>query len=99
MSAAASHASESEVAILARILSNEDGELSTDFAQYIQNHKITERDKARMNELARRNQNDELTPAEKAELVGFAKATTLLSILKSQARQKIGAKPQKRISR
>ena len=94
MTAATTHASENEVTILARILGNENGELPDDFARYLLAHEISERDKARMHELAVRNQNDELTPAEKEELYGFAKATTLLSILKSRARRTLGIKPQ-----
>src|SRR3954454_7305818 len=85
-------ASENEVTILARILGNENGQLSDDFASYILDHEISERDKARMHDLAVRNQDDALTPAEKAELFGFAKATSLLSILKSKARRTLGIK-------
>ena len=92
MNAATTHASENEVTILARILGNENGQLSSDFARYILDHEISERDKARMHDLAARNQDDALTPAEKEELFGFAKATTLLSILKSKARRTLGIK-------
>src|ERR1044072_7846771 len=81
------YASENEVTILARILGNENGQLSDDFARYILAHEISERDKARMHELAVRNQDDALTPAEKEELFGFGKAASLLSILKSKARR------------
>jgi hypothetical protein len=96
MSTGTTHASENEVTILARILGNESGQLPDDVARYILDHNISDRDKARMHELAVRNQDDELTPAEKEELYGFAKATTLLSILKSKARRTLGVKPQKR---
>jgi len=96
MSTAATHPSENEVTILARILGSEDGQLPTDFARYILGHEISDRDKARMHDLAVRNQNDELTAAEKEELHGFAKASTLLSILKSKARRTLGVKPQER---
>jgi hypothetical protein len=96
MSTGTTHASENEVTILARILGNEDGQLPDDVARYILDHNISDRDKARMHELAVRNQDDELTPAEREELYGFAKATTLLSILKSKARRTLGVKAQKR---
>ena len=49
-----------------------------------------------MHDLAMRNQDDALTPAEKEEMFGFAKAPTLLSILKSQARRALGIKLEKR---
>ena len=53
---------------------------------------ISERDKARMHELAVRNQDDDLTPAEKEEMRAFGRASTLLSILKSKARRTLGVK-------
>src|SRR5690349_8913675 len=83
---------ENEVTILARILSNEDGQLSEDFARYILTREISERDKARMYDLAVRNQDDGLTPAEKQEMHAFGKAGDLLSILKSKARRTLGIK-------
>jgi hypothetical protein len=89
-------AAENEVTILARFLGNEDGQLSSDFAKYILAHEISERDKARMHDLAVRNQDDALTPAEKDELLGFAKASSLLSILKARARRTLGIKPTQR---
>jgi hypothetical protein len=92
MNAATTHANENEVTILARILGNENGQLPDGFARYILDHEISERDKARMHDLAVRNQDDALTPAEKEELFGFAKATSLLSILKSKARRTLGIK-------
>ena len=92
MATGTNHASENEVTILARILGNENGHLSGDFARYILDHEISERDKARMHDLAVRNQEAALTPAEKEELLGFAKATSLLSILKSKARKTLGIK-------
>ena len=96
MTTASNHASENEVTILARFLGNENGQLPDDFARYIMTHEISERDRARMHDLAVRNQDDALTPAEKAELVGFAKAASLLSILKARARRTLGIKPTKR---
>jgi hypothetical protein len=45
-----------------------------------------------MHELAVRNQDDDLTPAEKEEMRAFGRASTLLSILKSKARRTLGVK-------
>ncbi|MGZ3386368.1 MAG: hypothetical protein ACXVB5_15815, partial [Isosphaeraceae bacterium] len=59
---------------------------------YILDLTISERDKARMHDLAVRNQDDALTPAEKEEMHAFGKAATLLSILKSKARRTLGIK-------
>src|SRR5438477_11462126 len=92
MNTSTTHASENEVTILARILGNESGQLPKNLARYILDLHVSERDKARMHDLAVRNQNDELTPAEKEEMHAFGKATTLLSILKSKARRTLGIK-------
>lgn len=95
MNPAATHAGENEVTILARILGNENGRFPDELARYILDLSVSDRDKARMHDLAVRNQGDELTPVEKEEMLGFAKATTLLSILKSKARRTLGVKPSK----
>jgi hypothetical protein len=92
MATTAHHSNETEVAILARILGNEGDRLSDDFARYILGREISEQDKARMHDLAVRNQDDALTAAEKEEMFAFGKAATLLSILKSKARRTLGIK-------
>jgi hypothetical protein len=92
MSVATTHASENEVTILARFLDNGNGQIPKDVARYILDIHVSERDKARMHDLAVRNQDDALTPAEKEEMHAFGKATTLLSILKSKARRTLGIK-------
>ncbi len=76
--------------ILIRILGDESGHLSDDLARYFLDLKVSERDRARMHELAVRNQGDQLTPVEKEEMLAFGKAMTLLSILKSRARRTLG---------
>ncbi|WP_337174287.1 hypothetical protein [Paludisphaera sp.] len=83
---------ENEVAILARLLVDEEGELPVDLARYLLSLRISDRDRARMHELAVRNQDDALSPAEHKEMHAFAKASTLLSILKSRARRSLGVK-------
>jgi hypothetical protein len=92
MSTVTTHTSENEVTILARILGNENGQLPGDLARYILNAGFSARDKARMHELAVRNQEDDLTPAEKEELFAFGRAGDLLGILKSKARRTLGIK-------
>jgi hypothetical protein len=92
MSVATTHASENEVTILARFLDNGNGQIPKDVARYILDIHVSERDKARMHDLAVRNQDDALTPAEKEEMHAFGKAATLLSILKSKARRALGIK-------
>jgi len=98
MNTATTQAGENEVTILARILGNERGQLPIQLARYILDLGFSERDKARMHDLAVRNQDDALTPAEKEELFAFGKAGDLLAILKSKARRTLGVKPKKRIT-
>jgi hypothetical protein len=88
--------STSEVNILARVLGKGEGRLPTQIARYVLNLGFSDRDKARMHDLAVRNQEDALSPAEKAELFAYAKAGSLLGILKSKARRVLGVKPKKR---
>jgi hypothetical protein len=96
MATAAQQPTENEVSILARFLGKENGQLPVDFARYVLDLNVSERDKARMHDLVVRNQDDALTAAEKEEMFGFAKATTLLSILKSKARRTLGIKLESR---
>ena len=92
---AANGAGETEITILARILGNEEGRLPPDMARYILTLGFGERDRARMHDLAVRNQEGALAASEKDELVAYAKAGTLLSILKSRARRVLRRKPKK----
>jgi hypothetical protein len=91
-----SDSNDNEVTILARFLTNGDATLPKDLARYILSLTISKRDKARMHELAIRNQDDDLTPAEKKVMHDFGKAATVLSILKFTARRALGVKLQTR---
>jgi hypothetical protein len=84
---------ETEITILARILGDERGQLPHDLARYILGLGFNDREKARMHDLAVRNQDDALTPEEKEELFAFGKAGDLLSILKSKARRSLRENP------
>ena len=87
---------ENEVTILGRVLGGDNDRLPTQLARHILALGFSDRDKARMHDLAVRNQGDALTSVEKKELFAFAKAGTLLSILKSKARRTLKAKTTKR---
>ena len=76
-----------EAIIIARVLGTEGGPLSPNLARHILDRSFSEADKARMHDLATRNQDDALSKSEKRELMAYAKTGTLLSILKSQARR------------
>jgi hypothetical protein len=92
----AARTGDNEVTILARVFDDEHGLLPRELARAIVDLDFSERDKARMHDLAVRNQGDALSPGEKEELYGFAKAGTLLSILQSKARRTLKIKPKKR---
>ncbi|MGC8642293.1 MAG: hypothetical protein ACP5XB_20720 [Isosphaeraceae bacterium] len=94
---AAARTGDNEVTILARVFDDEDGLLPRDLARIILDVEFSTRDEARMHDLAKRNQGDALTAPEKEELYAFAKAGTLLGILKSKARRTLKIKPKKRI--
>src|SRR5262249_7031469 len=90
------HTRETEATILIRALCNEDGLLPPEVARYLLDRQFSDRDKARMHDLAVRNQEDALSPAEKEELFAFVNAGDLLGILKSKARRTLNIKPKKR---
>jgi hypothetical protein len=92
MSTTTTHSDGNDVAILARFLGNGDEPLPRNLARYILDLTISDRDKARMHELAMRNQDDALTADEKAEMHAFGRAATVMSILKSKARRTLGVK-------
>jgi hypothetical protein len=87
---------QTEITILARILGNGRRRLPVNMARYILTLGFDELDKARMHELALYNQKGAITPEERDELLAYAKAGSLLSILKSKARRVLRIKPKKR---
>ncbi len=98
MATSTTPARETEVSILARIFEDKRGQLSPALARLILEVDFSDQDKARMHDLAVRNQDDALAPAEKEELLAYAKAGTLLSILQSKARRTLKARSEKRRS-
>ena len=93
---AATTRGENEMSIFARILDNDRGRLSRSLARSFLKPGFSDQDKPRMHDLVVRNQNDELTHAEKEELFAFGRAGDLLAILKSKARRALGGKLKKR---
>ena len=87
---------ENEVTILARVLGNDQDHLPPEMARYFLTLGFSDRDKTRMHELTVRNQEDGLSATEKEQLFSYAKAGTLLSILKSKARRVLKIKAKKR---
>jgi hypothetical protein len=86
----------SEAGILARVMSDGLEQVPLDIARYILELGFPVADKARMHDLAVRNQSDDLTAAEREEMFAYAKAGTVLAILKVKARRVLGIKHKKR---
>jgi hypothetical protein len=95
MSTTTARAGDNEVTIPARVFDDERGRLPPELARAILDVDFSERDKARMHDLAVRNQDDALSPSEKEELFAFAKAGTLLSILQAKGRRTLKVKLKK----
>jgi hypothetical protein len=90
------HNGQSDVAILARVLGKGQGQLPPPIARYILTLTFSDEDKARMHDLAVRNQSGALSTAEKEDLFAYARVGSVLSILKSRARRALGRRTRKR---
>jgi hypothetical protein len=84
--------STTEVAILGSLFGNGKAELTPQRARYLLELQFSESDNDRMRTLAAKNQDGQLSDAERDELLGYAKAGCLLGILHSRARRAL-AKP------
>jgi hypothetical protein len=83
----------SEIAIFARLIKADDGDLSRQLARYVLTLGFDDRDQARMRELAERNQEGTLGTKERAELRNYVKAGHMLALLHSKARRSLKASP------
>lgn len=79
--------------VLARIFENGRGVMSASVARQILKYGFNQADQGRMAELAERNQDGTLSPAEKAELLEYVDAGHVLSILHSLARMALERPP------
>ena len=79
----------SEIAIFARLIKANDGDLSRELARYILTLGFDEEDQARMRALAERNQEGTLAPKERVELQNYVKAGHMLALLHSKARRSL----------
>jgi uncharacterized protein YnzC (UPF0291/DUF896 family) len=83
-------ADETEIDVLLRVLgANEDAPLSPDAARYLLTLSFRPKDLDRISELARKSNEGELTPEERAEFERFNRVALLLTCLKSKARQSL----------
>lgn len=79
----------SEIAIFGRIIRAEKGNLPRQLARYLLTLGFDETDQERMQELATRNQDGDLSPEEQEELLNYVKAGHLLALLHSKARKSL----------
>ncbi len=87
--------SNSEAAILARLISAQDGAATPDVAEYLLSFAFQASDIERMNYLAERAQDGVLTREEHDELEGYVHVSNLLAVMQSKARQLLSADAQK----
>ena len=81
-----------EIAIFARLIKTDQGDLGRELARYILTLGFDEADQATMRELAKRNQEGALDSEELEELRDYVKAGHLLALLHSKARRSLKAK-------
>lgn len=79
--------SNTEAAILARLIQSRDAELKPEVARYLLAFQFEPADVARMNELAERAQLGRLTNQEQAELDSYLHVNNLLAVMQSKARR------------
>ena len=84
-----------EAAIWERVI-HPNGKMSRETARHVLHLGFPDDEQARMHELAAKNQSGTLTPDEETELDNFCRVGTMLSILKSRARQLL--KTRRRVS-
>ena len=75
-----------EAAILARVIRPEKDDLPHEQAKALLRFRFDQSDLDRLHELVVRNQDDELTPAEKEELEGYLRISAVLDLMHAKAR-------------
>jgi hypothetical protein len=83
----------SEIAIFARLIKADKGDLPRPLARYLLTLGFEEEDQDRMSQLAERNQAGGLSSGEQAELQNYVKASHMLALLRSKARRSLRSKP------
>jgi hypothetical protein len=81
-----------EAAILSRVIRPEKDDLPDEQAKALLRLKFEQSDLDRMHELAVRNQDDELTPAEKEELQDYLRISAFLDLMHAKARYSLRKK-------
>lgn len=78
-----------EAAIWARVVTPEKDGLSPEAARSLLERRFSDSDQARINDLAARNAEGLLSPAEREELEGYVKVGDVLSLLHLKARRSL----------
>jgi hypothetical protein len=81
--------SDSDTAILSRLIRPEDDNLSTEAAEALLRIRFDQGDLDRMHELAAKNQEDRLTPGERDAMDSYRRVSFLLDLLHSKARRSL----------
>ena len=76
-----------EGAILARLIRPEDDDLPAEAAKAFLNIRFDRHDLDRIHELVTKNQDDALTPAEKADLESYLHVSSILDLMHAKARR------------
>src|SRR5690349_9909411 len=82
----------SAVTILSKVFLRDPGGLTKDQARYLVGLGFSDEDKERMKELARKNREGCISPAELDELDSYVKVGDLLAILQAKARKLLKAR-------
>ena len=78
-----------EAAILARVIRPEKDDLPLEQAKALLRLKYEQSDLDRLHELVVKNQDDELTPAEKEELESYLRVSAFLDLMHAKARRSL----------
>ena len=78
-----------DAGILARLIRPEDASLSPAAAEALLAIRFGQRDLDRIHELAVKNQDDALTPAEKADLESYLRVSSFLDLVHAKARRSL----------
>lgn len=81
--------SNTEAAILARLMQSNERELPPEVARYILSIQFTPGDLDRINELSEKAQNGDLTDQEQIEMESYLHVGNLISIMQSKARRSL----------
>jgi hypothetical protein len=78
-----------DAAILARLIRPDDDSLAPEAARALLDIRFTDSDLARIHELAVKNQDDDLTPADKADLESYLRISSFLDLMHAKARRSL----------